>query len=230
MVSTFESTRKVLIQLLNIFIHLYIVFIFLLFFPILLNSIIEYFLGIFIRELQLFPTHNIMFEFFYVLLSDYTISSAIISGIITGVMLFLAISVFDVKVNLDGIKFGEFNFSKFLRSLVYLPIFIGILSKFINIELSYNDFLILEEYITIFLDTFNAELNQYWQLYFITIFKMLPSVLATVYLIKLFIFEYFWWILYPLVCVHIFLIFIRFIQSFFREVYEMVILYNYIKE
>lgn len=183
-----------------------------------LDWMVELFLLIFNDLYNITSTHNILFEIIALIFSKITISSKIISGIVTGILLFLAMSVFQIKIDLDGVRYGEFSFAKFMRSLIYLPLLIGFVSKNINIELTYNDFLIVTDYLTTFLHVFNINMNQHWQSYFTTVIEMTPSALATIYFIKLWIFQTFWWLLYVLAIIHIFIISIKYIKLLFSQI------------
>ena len=201
--------------------------IFLVIFPIFLNSIIESALRVYGEYFEIIYNNNQFFQLINILFPNFQITSFLVSGVMAGILLFLATSMFTVEVKIsDGHpKFGNFNLNKVIKSFVYLPIFLGTISSAINIELTYNDFVLTEKFLSSLLYEIGFNLSLHWEYYFNTIFKMTPTALTTIYFIKLYIFNTFDYLLYAIAIYQIFkFVFIKLYQLLI-EIYKLVKLY-----
>lgn len=122
-------------------------------------------------------------------LFGFNIPNEILTGILVGFILFASLSLFSIELRiLDLPKFSKFNKNKFIISIFIMPMIIGIISKSYNINLDYNDFILIKDFLYQNVFNISININNSMLEHFMFVFKILPVAIATVYFIKLYIY------------------------------------------
>ncbi len=202
-----------------------IILFYIILFPPALYSGIYFFIAYFINMSQAGSQTSVFFDLFLNIAPNIQNLSAFLAGIILGLLLFI-ITLRGLRVHsFDGLKFGQFRWTRVLMSVVYFPIITGWILTSINIHFNHNDFIFLIQAINdsmLFIWTNIDLLNPYLLEYMSIILKLLPSTLATIYFIKLFIFESFEALLYSVATVHILYILFNYMIDWIIEIYNII--------
>jgi len=117
------------------------------------------------------------------------VPNEIFAGILMGVMIFACLSLFSIELRvLDIPKFSQLKIKKFIVTIFVIPTIIGVVSDFFDITLDWNSFIYLIDILSFDILITSIDLNDAFYMYFLMLLKLLPTALATVYFIKLFIF------------------------------------------
>ena len=128
-------------------------------------------------------------EFRFYKLFGFNIPNEILTGILVGFIFFASISLFGIELRiLDLPKFSGFNINKFIISIFVTPMIIGLISKNYNINIDYNDFILVKDFLHQNIFNISIDIDNSMLEYLIFIFKILPVAIATVYFIKLYIY------------------------------------------
>ena len=118
----------------------------------------------------------------------FTFSSVFITSIFLGFVLFLHLSVVDIKINSFGsVDLGDFNGTKFFISIFILPFIIGNILKLFDINLNISDLYYFSQIandITQNIIKTNFSENKLLFDYLTIVLPMLPIILLSYFFIK----------------------------------------------